>query len=225
MSLRVGIHENIAFTKAAKNEKGSLELEVKKMKSGNPIDLLNSSTSSTSFQEESQLFLVYPFKNVSFSGEALDIKQIGVEIANVKDPLHHILSLFLPNDKIKWDIMKGTGVTPENYETKMKEQNVLDKVYANIVDQFIAQLTPFLKEKKLFRAVFPRQSKTKYYPSLRKKFLDSYPIFEPMSIPTEQSKIKFTKYELDNGLNVPDAPTGKQEISKDEAELAKSLFN
>ena len=68
-----------------------------------------------------------------------------LKIAEVKDPLTHILLQYTTENNLKWDIFKGTGVTsPEDLKTKLTNQATLSKIYDNIVDQFIAFMKPFV---------------------------------------------------------------------------------
>lgn len=225
MSIRVGIHENLVVVKTGKNEKGSLVIGIKKMIDKNPLEMLNASTGSTSFTPEEHEFLIYPPKTVDFSGNKLDDKQIMNEIGSIVDPLTHILMQYSTADKLSWDIMKNTGITNENYREKITQQETLTKIYNNIVDQFISQMKAYVGEGgKRLRGVFPRQSKAKHFPALRKRFLDRQPIFESMEVPATATKIAFSKYELDNGLNVPDQVIPTQKISVADAEQADALF-
>lgn len=224
MALKVGIHENLVISKTEKNEKGSLVISVKKIETVNPLDRLNSSTGSTNFKAEEADFLVYSPQVVKF-GVTLEADKVMDEIANVVDPLSHILSMYITKDKIKWDLFKDTGVTNENYNEKITDQATLDKIYGNLVNQFITAITPFVGENgKKLRGIFPRRSKASHFPALRKLFLESNPIFEPMSIPAAQSKLKFSKYEIDNGLNLADAVTS-QPVSVEDKAQANALFS
>ena len=221
--LTVGIHENLVITKTTKNDKGSLVIGVKQVGEIDPLSALNA-TGSISLDQKEQDFLVFPPRLEDNQG-AVDTKDnLLKKIAEVKDPLDRILQQYTTTANIKWDILANTGLTNENFDVKLKTQGVLDKIYANIVDQFIKQMTPFIGENgKKMRMIFIRQSKAKHYPKLRTKFLDSYPFIEPMTVPV--SKLKFSKYEIDNGLNVPDAVTGEQKVSVAEAKEAEALFS
>lgn len=225
MALRVGIHENLSVTKVAKNEKGTLTIDVSKGSDGNPIEQLNSSSGSTSFQQETHQFLIFPLKTTAYDGRKFDYKEQMNNIANFIDPLAHIVSMYISKDKIKWDMFKNTGVDNTNIETRILDQTVLDQLYKNIVDQFITMVSPYVgQNSKKLRGVFIRSSKSKHYPALRKKFLDSYPIFEPMEVPASASKIRFSQYEINNGMDVPDKITGAQVVTQDEAKTADTLF-
>lgn len=215
--LNVGIHENLVFSKNAKNDKGTLVLTFKKIMGDNPLELLSS---GSSLEAQEQQFFIYPPK----IDEKDDSKSMAAKIAEVRDPLTLIASQYMTSDKAKFSKMfEGTGVTAENYNAKLMDETTINKIYANIVDQFIDIMKGFVGDNgKRMRMIFVRQSKAKHYPKLRTRFVESQPFIEPMDVPT--TKLAFTKYELQNGLNsgaqVAAAPT----VSKDEAKEAESHF-
>lgn len=225
MSIRVGIHRNLVIAKTGKNEKGSLTIGVKKMVDKNPLEMLNKSTGSTNLSAEEHEFLIYPPKTTDFNGNKFDATGLVKEIANIVDPLSHIVLLFTTSDNLKWDILKGTGIVAENYNEKIVQPETLAKVYNNIVDQFIAMMKPYVGEQgKRLRGVFPRQSRAKHFPALRRRFLDRQPIFESMEVPEENSRIAFSAYEIEKGLNIPDQIIPTQVVSVEDKASADALF-
>jgi len=220
----VGIHENLQIHKTTKNDQGTLVLGVKQAVVIDPTAALNGSGTSTSFEAPEQDFLIYPPKVTNLNGEQESMDAILKKIAELKDPLNMILQQFTTADKIRWDIFAGTGVTMENLGEKITNQTVLDKVYANIVDQFISQMSPFMNSPKRFRMIFVRQSQAKHYAKLRTRFLDSQPFIESMEIPASASKLKFTPYEITKGLNNPNPVGGAQTVSTQDAAAASSVF-
>ena len=73
---------------------------------------------------------------------------------------------------------------------------------------------------------FVRQSQQKHYASLPK----FPPFMEPMTIPADQSKLKFSQYEIDKGLNsgkpvdTQDAPAPDPEVLQKQSEDIASVF-
>ena len=63
MALPVGIHENVVVSKTVKNEKGSLVITIKKVVEVNPMDVLNSGSANSSFEQPEQDFLIYPLNS------------------------------------------------------------------------------------------------------------------------------------------------------------------
>ena len=172
----VGIHDNLVITQVSKNDKGTLAIKIKKEQESNPLELLNASTESTSFDDSEREFLIFPPKAENYQGGQATAEEVLKNIAQIKDQLNHILLSYTTTNNIKWDILKGTGVTVENMETKVTSQDVINQIYNNIVDQFIAMMRPFTKpDGKKVRMVFIQQSQAKHYPTFRKRFLDSYP--------------------------------------------------
>ncbi len=218
--ITVGINENVVITKALKNDKGTLVIGLKQMEDINPLEALNSSTSME--QKEKEL-LHYAPKIEAYGGGTKTAKEVLDSITETKDPLHLILLQYMTSDKIKFDAFRGTGITAENVFTKIVDQSVVDKIYDNIITQFCEMMAPFVGENgKKTRFLLVRQSKAKHYPKLRTRYVMTNPFIEPMSVPV--SKVKFTKYEIDNGFDKGEAVAGGEKAPAAEAAAAKSLF-
>lgn len=221
--LNVGIHNNLVITKTTKNDKGSLVIGVKQVGEVDALAAFNESGAGALEQKE-QDFLIFPPRLQDGKGATDTYKNLLNKIAEVRDPLHSILLQYLKTNEIKWDVFAGTGLTNENMEAKLPNADVLNKVYNNIVDYFIKAMQPFVGENgKKMRMLLVRQSAAKHYPKLRTKFLDTYPFIEPMTVPV--SKLRYSAYEIKNGLNSPDAVTGEQKVSVADAEAAQALFS
>ncbi len=136
-------------------------------------------------------------------------KRIFADIAQLKNQFTHILQRYLPTDKIVFDQFVGTEITTSNWEEPILNDNNLKEVFSNLVNQFAEQLTPFLDDKTtLSRMKILRQSADKAYPALPGGlFLSDSPFYEPMEVPAEATKVKFTKYEIDKGLTSTEIPT------------------
>lgn len=203
--IKVGIHENLVLAKTILNDKGSLVLGFKQVSDADPLAVFNSAAISSSSTVEND-FLIYPPRVTDFEGNVDTQENILRKIGEVRDLLTYIMHQYMTSDKIVWDIFEGADVTPENLYTKIKNQDTLNLIYGNIVKQFIDAMTPFVGENgKKFRMIFVRKSKASNFPTLRRKFLDTQGFMEPMSIPAAQTKLAFTKYEKENGLDKADA--------------------
>lgn len=199
----VGIHENVRHHKATKNDKGTLVLGFVKEVSTD-LESFNSSSADSAGGTQENDFLIFGPSNLDREGKTDTTGNISNKIKELKDQLSHILLNYMPQDKIKWDPFKGLGITQDNIDAKLKNQSVLDQIYKNIVDQYIDMVTPFNSNVSLkFRVVFIRSSQTKHFSKLRSKFLTENPFMEPMNVSKGASKIRFTKWELDNKLNNP----------------------
>lgn len=221
-NISVGINENLVVVSTTKNDKGSLTIKVKQAGEVDPMSALSTS-GSTNFKPAEKDFIIYPPSAKDFNQQVDTPENIMKKIAEVKDPLDHILQQYTTNSNIKWDPFAGTGINKSNLTTEIVKQEVVDKMYSNIVDQFISMMKPFVGENgKKLRWLLIRQSKAKHFPSLRRRFLETYPFVEPMDVPI--SKLKFSKFEVDNGLDKGDAVTGAQNITPEEKQSVNELF-
>ncbi len=222
--ISVGIYENLVIHKIAKNDQGTLVIGVKEAGKIDPLLALN--TTGGKLESESKDFLIYPPKPENFEGQTDTYENNLKKIGDIKDQLEHILKQYITTNNIKWDVFAGTGVTSDNIADKMMSATVLTQVYENIVEQFIKMMKPHVSDNgKKMRMIFVRSSANKHYPALRKRFLDTYPFIESMEIPKAQSKLKFSKYEIDKGFNSGEPVAGAQEASAQEAQTASSFFN
>lgn len=213
----VGIHENLRHNKAVKNDKGTLILGFKRESTLDPSSF-NTVGTNTSGGEAEQDFMLFPPSNLNKEGEVDTHTNNSTKVKEFKDQLTSILLCFMASNKITWDATAGTGITQENAEAKLKSQEVLNKMYTNICDQYINMVTPYLADPTAkLRMVFVRASKTKHFPSLRKRYLDSQPFVESMTVPTSTSRIKFTDWEVKNGYNNPDKIQAPVEVDNTEA--------
>lgn len=145
-------------------------------------------------------------------------KQATTSIAEKKNILYQILSTYMTSDKIKFDPYKGMGMTLENFSTRIVQETTLQKIMANFANDFVRMITPFVgKQENQVRLMLVRQSKTKHFADFRQRFVKDNPFIEPMSIPAEASKLKWSKYELTNKLNDDTV------IDKNEADMKADL--
>lgn len=224
--ISVGIHDNLRVYKAAKNDRGSLIIGYKEEKAGNIsiLDMLNSASDNSSGGGKENDFLIYALEVADQQGNPFTAEKILQNITELKDMLTHILLNYMTSEKVQWNVMKDCGITPENITTQVTQQPVLTKIYANLVDQFIAMMTPHLTNtNKLFRCLFVRQSKNKHFAALRRRFLDAQPFMEPMSVPKEQSRLHYTKWEIANGFNSGEKT--QADLPVGDAALTAQLFN
>lgn len=123
-------------------------------------------------------------------------------LGDKKNILMQFLLLFMTKDKITFDLYKGAGITKENFASKITQEAVLQKVFLNMATDFVGMITPHINDQaNPFRLLLVRQSVTKHFADFRGKFVADNPFVELMAIPKEASKVKFTKYELQKGLD------------------------
>lgn len=237
----IGINENVVLVGTKINDKGSLVLVWDELKN------LTSAEKKLSVFEESQSakvtndgkttydLLLFPLKKPegprnSDKTDAELLEMISGDIKRVKNQLSHILEQYTSLEGITWDPYFQTGVTNENYAEKYLDNSVLETMFSNYANQFIKMFEPFVgKVEYAMRLKLVRQSKEKNFPTINGRFLEDNPFIEPMDVPKERSRVKFTQYELDNGLDSSAAVTREAADDKtapiaDTPEAKKSIF-
>lgn len=213
---KIGINENVVLQSVSKNDKGTLVAGFKQVEEIDILEAMNSGR--TNLEEPTKDVLFFPPTVKNFDGSSSDGKSMLKKISGFQDSLQHILLVYLKSDKIKWDLYKGVNaITSENIYSKLENQVNVDIICSNLVNQFIAFATPLLNNKVKFRMKLVR-SKDKY------TSLPKFPPFvESQEVPLASTKLKFTPYEIQKGLDKPlnaEATT----VSSAEAEEAKSVF-
>lgn len=204
----VGINERVVLTSAAINEKGYLTLtldyaeNVGKVKS-NVFDAMT--TAGVNEDPKGFELNIFPFKVPSGpknETKTVDekIEMVSDDMKKTKNQLDQLLQQYLTLDNIKWDAYYNTGITGENYRERFQDNDALLKVANNLFNQFITMSKPFWSNPvHQLRVKLIRQSKDKHFATIPGKFLQDNPWVELMDVPKEQSKVKFTKWEIDNG--------------------------
>lgn len=213
--IEVGINENVILDKAeiTDPEKGILTLTFRGRKSPDTVELsafealgsdgyTDTSADSTSIKILSPL-PPYAQRNDGTPIPLQDQQASAIDsIAEKKNLLYQILSVYMVSSAIKFDLYKGTGLNASNFPQRIIEADVLCKVMFNMATDFVNLITPFLGKDELpVRLLLVRQSKTKHFKDFRQRFVKENPVIESMLIPKEASKLAFTKYEINNGLN------------------------
>lgn len=177
------------------------------------------------YKEETNLSL-YPVKSSKY-GNPLSSAEVGKEFLLFRATLMHILvqgklaeqynqvaqkdrAKFL-TDFIKFPktmaFMKEQGVTKDTVEQKFQDDALLEAISLSYFHEAAELLTELEVPGKPLRAIFIRQSAAKHYPKLREakfdeQFFVNSPVFEREDlVPADKSKLKFSNYELDKGLN------------------------
>lgn len=212
----VGINENVVITNAALNEKKNLVITLKPAsKVGGAKKSIFDAMLTAGIQNEGRdglelqilSFLLPKDKTLEKS-----IELIFADTTRFKNQLTTILMVFVNADDIKLADMDvqfaGTGITDqETLEKRILSQDVLNKMYENMANHFIQLITPFLNNPDhAVRFKLLRQSKDKHYATIPSRYLDGNPFIESMDIPLAQSNVKFSPYELKEGLD-SDAPS------------------
>lgn len=206
MAIKVGINEDVQLKSAARNDKGTLVINFTQ---GTPLeetatdDLFNNKAGVRAGNGTN--VMIWGFQAES-NGQERDADRIAKDVVAVRSQLQHILEGYMTKDNAKLDPYANTGLTAENFESKLKQQATLDLVYKNLVDQFIEKVSTLgdaINNK--FRLLLVRKSESNHYGTFRRNFIEDNPFWESMSIPKEASGLAFTKFEINKGLNNPNA--------------------
>lgn len=238
MKITVGIHENIVLQKAFINDKGRFTLMLRSKEEGqkqeeeNPFDKMNASEVIEEEKEGGIIF--WPFKlpdvrdkknNVDRTTEEIG-KLANGDVMQLKNQFQQILEQFLTKDQIAWSIFEGTPMTKETYFTDIASQEVLDVLYRNLCEQFIGMITPFLgKDEHAVRFKLVRQSKDKHFARVPGMFIKDQPFIESMDVPVDKSRVKWSTYELKEGLN-DGTPVSREtaDVTETEPEEGENAF-
>lgn len=214
MKITVGIHEDVVLQKAFISDKGRFTLmlrakeEEQKQEEDNPFDKMNAS--EVIEEEKSGGIIFWPFKLPESRDKKTNtertVEEIGKlaseDVMQLKNQFQQILEQFMTKDQIVWSIFEGTPMQKETYYQDIANQDVLDVIYRNLTEQFIGMITPFLdKNEHAVRFKLARQSKDKHFARVPGMFIKDNPFIESMDVPQKDSRVKWTKYELKEGLN------------------------
>jgi len=205
--LGVGIHENVVLGKSTGiNDKGSLVIELETIV--DDTKLFAAFDDGASVEQSAQSVIMWPVNMTTWDGKPKSATQIGQDLNNYKNTLVDILEVFMTTDLAKEAInasvmFAGLGVTPENQATlptRLLNEDFVKGVYKNISYAFITAAKPFMGETE-FRVKLRRTSKSNHFASIPKKgkFKESW--IEPMTVPLAAASIKWSTYEIKEGLN------------------------
>jgi hypothetical protein len=221
--LKVGIHENLVFEKASLNEKGTLGIVFR------PVSLNEKPADYDEFSDEgvpmevtdgsgnSPLLMFCPKKPTFKTREGNDLTDEEVadflkrDFETLSNQLTMIVGAFRSTKDHKWFPYKNTGLNKENWKQEILAEDMQQKIYANYCNQFIDIMAPFAdKDEFKVRLKLVRQSAAKHYATLPSKYINDNPFIEPMEVPAAASKVKFTKWEKEKGLDSGE-PVAKSE--------------
>lgn len=205
--LQVGIHKGVVISKVSKNEKGTLEIDVTKGGSASFLDMFNSTSDSSSQKDENNSFKLFNPLTTNNFGTDLTLDQIKTSITQFRDKLNHILLGYLAAKDITVNVFKGIEFkSEEDLYKKFMNQETLDIIYDNIVNDFIENMKKADLSQK-FTVKLVRQSKAKHFakfPDSKFGYSGKNAFWEPSEL-EEQSKVMYSQYEKNNGLDNPNA--------------------
>lgn len=220
MSIAVGINDNVTLKGAEINEKGSLEISFSQGADLSDIptdDLLNDAAGVK--PAGAAKIMLFPI-DVEANGEKRDADRISKDIVSVRDQLEHILQGYMPKKDAMLNPYDGLDLTKENFKTEILKASVVERMFKNLTGQFIAKVKALTAEQleQKFRLLLVRRSAAKNFGTFRKMFITDNPFWEPMSIvEAGASKVKFTRYEIDKGMNDGSA-VKKEEVADQTAD-------
>lgn len=207
----VGINENVYLAGVELNDKRALVFTFKQKDENerNVIQMLEEDEVGSI--DTGSTIRLFPF-NVPNKQDMTNQQKLDIILNDIKNTgslLVHMLAPFLPKNEIKLDKFANTGIStkmpPAEFEQRIMNQTILNDIWTNMTSNFIRLAKPLVGRTELaFRLKLRRQSKDKHFPTLPNKFLDSEPCIEPMTVPKEQSKVKFSAYEIKEGLDKAD---------------------
>lgn len=226
--IQVGIHDNIELVKAELNDKKTLVIGIKKGEGLSLAERLSSGTDESSAEEE-QDFFIWPVQLGEYT-------KTGADVARDTESLTRMLIHILKGYMTEVEIAKNsnpfagidiTGKTDAEVEAMLMTETVLEKMYNNIVSQFIKMITPFIGKGLLFRCRLNRQSKLKHFSSFPKvgRFanLDKEGFWEPMDVKKEATTVAYSNYELGFRKGDKTTPSGVDlSSSKPSVEASKA---
>jgi len=184
-----------------------------------------------SLAEEAGIFMFPP--NVLEFGKtsAKQPNAIAKDLQKFQTYLKGILRIYLTEDKVDeyvgskgmQKIFNLQGVTKDNFDQKLINQQFIDEVIHSLSKQFVNAVkdNSLAERPETFRIKLTRQSQKSHFPTFPKSVFD--PWIESMEIPAEKSKIKWSEYEIKGKWNSP-VPSDADSTSDEEAKKADAQF-
>lgn len=198
-----GIQENLRLISAEKNDKGTL---VVTFQQGNEApSLLASLSSMDSTAESDNGFFFWPFKadDRLTTPEAI-AEDLIKRMQDFRKQLVHILEQYMAvkdpqgKDLVQFNPLDGLALASDTaFIDGLKDPAMRDLILAKVYDNFVTQFSKFITplaglNSPPMRMKLTRASKDKHFANIPR----FTPFIEPMSVPKDQSKLKFTPYEL-----------------------------
>jgi len=227
--INVGIHENLVLhPDTTINEHGTLELAL--AAKGGSSDLAAAFEENTTANELKQSYRFYPPNMTTWTGDKKTAVDIAKELLGIRDQFLKIGSIFGNEEEMNaafagTKLFEGSGKETINENiAALTSEDFTKKVMAKLSKDFFN----YLKDKnafsgeKSFRIKLVRQSKDKHYSSISRG-ADMW--IEPMSIPKAESKIAYSKWEMDNKYD-DGSPVQKSEAQSTpvDEQKASALF-
>lgn len=210
MAIKVGINENVRLNaeNTVVNEKGTLVIAFQQGANISEIDTddLINSTAKVRGTSSTTNIMLWPIE-VEQGGVPRETERIAKDVANLRDQLEHILEGYMTKPEAKLDAYAGLSLTKDNIGEMLQKQSTIETMYKNLTTQFVAKVKGLSADAlaEEFRLLLVRRSENNHYGTLRRSFITDNPFFESMKVPANASKVKFTKYEINKGLDKAEA--------------------
>lgn len=208
--ISVSIAENVSVELVNVSDQGTLEVTFVQGEESK-MDLFEAVTSGASFGDvKKSTVKKFPVNHKRFGKEATAEELVKLTIVEEKALLEGMLEVFNPTAKMDYSKMfDGTGISSAaDIQSKLPTEDVMKQVSTNLYKAFAEAMKDADKSIKA-RFKFPRQSEAKHFITFpkavgfKKGSFESFKtlFIEPMTIPVEQTKLKFSDYEISKGLN------------------------
>lgn len=206
--IKVGINENVFIQGLVLDEKGSLEIkfgeaDAPQVKSGFAAIQDDEVVENTSMSVR-----IFPPQSPKEPNELTLEKKADRaqgDINKTKGILLHLMAGYMTSDvmpSLGKIAFAGIDITEDNYSTEIIRKEIMELVHKNMCKAFVEAMQPYLNKPELkFRLLLVRQSADKHFATFRGRFIKDNPFYESMDIPSTGSKVKFTAYEIKEGLN------------------------
>lgn len=206
-TIQIGINEPVAFLKAGKSDFGGVNLFLKVIGEEKSAEDIFNSADPNSGSDDVRQFPIYGV-SVEIAGNKVPTDKVKKNILEFRNTLTHVLEHIMPTSKIKFDAF--VGLDSSDAKDRMDDQAFVGQMINNYVDQFLQYVEDNNDPEKGFRFIFPRNKKG--YPTLRQQFTSSQPFMESLDVPLTETKLKFSDYEITNGLDQPLPASGTDDL-------------
>ena len=229
--INVGIWDNLIISDKSKlSDKGGMDLVVKTIES--PEAILAALTNNEVYSAMESNFKFFAINLTDFNKNVKSTADLVKDLTTLRYQLTSIAEVYGTKEVVEaaiggMSMFEGLGIPPEDYGkavAQLVQADFLKKIQDNLSSKFLA----FMKANGgfngvPFRAKFPRSSKNKTFSGITKSPFDVW--IEPMTIPKEQSKLAWSDYEIDQGLNHGN-PIASDAVKTSVADVnkAKNLF-
>lgn len=204
----VGINENVVIASAVINDKKRLVITLEE--AGTKKKSLFDEALTAGVQADSSSMSLNLFgPMIPKKTEMTDAKKSDMmheDIKKLRNQLTQMCEQFMLSadcDLATFDVQfAGTGITSENYSERLLDQDCLNRIYDNLSRRFVELITPFTNNPEFaVRFKLVRQSADKHFATIPGRYILENPFIELMAVPKENSRVKFTDYEVAQKLN------------------------